>query len=353
MSLLLCVMMIGFTGSEPAFQTILDRGLPELPTGVRVVWEIEQHAGVTPDELMELRRRIAGRPDHPDRPKAEVATRRLNSGPDRLRREAWIDRAGRFRLSETPAKGGWNDVVVADGVVWALTADSLNIVDGSREPPPGRNFAATRDDARRHIGGFMMGGLSMIIGAPRATAASFRRSGREWTASAFLPDNIGSFWFRGTEVDHNILVTEGRVERLAPAPAEVGARVKASDLWPDSPLGPVFRVIEGYRPSGVLDSRSRLIEAEVWSSEPAMFAVPDRARPRDAVRGELALLHVADFRDDRSGRFWQRGSADEAFEKGPPPPNDPSRTIWSLNRSGYLILIGVGVLIAGVWLRRR
>ncbi len=353
MSMFLCAITVCALGAEPALQSRIDQGLPPMPTGVRVVWEVEQHAGLTRDELGAMRRRIAGKPDHPDRPQAESAERILTHGPDRLRREMWVDGSGRFRVCETRASRVWEDVVVADGVVWALSPDTLNIVDGTREPPPGRNFRPARDEAQRNLGGFVLGGLSMIIGAPKVTVQTFGRSGSEWNATAMLPDNIGEFSFRGVERGGHLLATEGRVRRLDPAPSEVGFRIVASEPWFDSPIGVVFRVVENYSPSGALRSRHRLVEVEPWPGDRSYFAVPDRSQPRDAVRGDLNLLSVADFRDDPAGRFWRRESADETFEKGPPPPHDPARALVTLDRAGYLILIGAGVFVAAVWLRQR
>lgn len=353
MNMFLCAIAVCALGAEPALQSLIDRGPPPLPKGVRVVWEVEQHAGLTSSELAAMRQRIARKPDHPERQAVEAAERILSKGPDRLRREAWIDGSGRFRLSETRAEGNWEDVVVADGVVWALSADTLNIVDDTREPPPGRNFRPARDEAQRNLGGFVLGGLSMIIGAPKITVQSFVRSGSEWNATALLADNIGEFSLRGGDRDGHLLVTEGRVRRLDPAPSEVGFRILASQPWLDSPLGPVFRLVENYSPSGALRSRSLLIEVEAWSGDPAFFEIPNRSGSHDAVRGDLNILSVADFRDDPEGRFWRRESAGEAFDKGPPPPNDPSRALLTLDRAGYLILIGAGAFVVALWLRRR
>ncbi len=352
MSTLIIIAICAHAMQDDGLQRLIDRGLPELPRGMSIAWEVEHHAGMTASEIASLKNRIAGKPDHPERARLANAVRRASSGPDVVRYEALIDSSGRLRLAEITT-GSTTDTIITDNLVWVLAGDSLTLLDARRDPPPGRNFRPTKDVARRHVGGFRHGALSILIGVPDPRLLRYRAEGPSWSATVGMRDDLGTIEVDGTLSAGEWFARQARITRLNPAPSDVGARVTASEPWADSPIGPVFRVIESYSPSGSLTYRNRLLSITPWPGDDAVFRPPAREGGSDAIRGPLTLSSVADFRSDPSGDFWNRPSPGKPLTAIAPPPGDPTRTMLTLDRAGYAIAGGIALIVVGVWARRR
>lgn len=332
-------------------QEILGDGVPALPASLHVRWEQEFHVGLTPSEIQELRRRVDGRPDHPDRAELQDAERRLANGPDRVVCDVYLGPKGEFRYSETQVGGGTLDVVILDGDIWVLAGDALTFTKADK-PPPGRNFAPHRNAAARQIGQFRRGALSLLFGVPSANLESFRQGGDRWEADVSAADGVVRLAVEGTIVGDAPVGVRARISELRLSPEEVGRRVVASEPWRDSPLGPVMRVCEEYSPAGVLMFRNRLLDAEPLPRGD-WFRRPDRDATRDAFRGEIRVGSVADFRSSLDGDFWTRSSGGDEWEKREVPESAARRAARQLDTVGYAVIGGVGLVIGGVWLLRR
>jgi hypothetical protein len=349
----LCILLCVTSLHDPAaLQALLDRGIPRLPTGVRVVWEHESHAGISGEEMARLSQAVAGKPDHPDRRNVENARRRASSGPDRKRCEVMVDPIGRFRYREIGPGDARLDVVIADGIIWVLSGESLTLLREAATPPPGRNFVPHKANAQRQVAQFTLGALSFLIGSPDPRVLRFEQTGDEWTATVGLRDGLGAFHIEGRN-DRSILRARlARLDAFSPSPAEQGAATISADLWADSPIGPVDRLCEEYAPGRVLRFRSRLIDITTWNDS-RVFEPPQRDATTEPLRGEMLIREVADFRQDPAGRFWTRDNSGDKWLMTGLPPSDPARVVRSLDRVGYLALAGVVTIFAGVWLRRR
>ncbi len=349
----LCIIMAVLEAPDAtALQAVLDKGVPPLPSGVRVVWEREEHAGVSAEDIARLSQVVAGKPDHPDRGRLEPARRRLISGPDRTRCEVITDRDGRFRYREIGPGEARLDVTIADGVIWLLSNDSLTLLRSDVPPPPGRNFAPHKASAQRLVAQFGLGALSLIIGLPETRIVRMEEKGSGWTAFVGVKGDMGEFRIEGVIEQGIHQCRLARLVRFTGASDEVGMTAISGEPWVDSPMGTVDRLCEEYGPGQVLRFRHRLLDISPWD-DARVFAPPDRDAENEPLRGAMVIRHVTDFRNAAAGEFWSRGAAGEPWQASGLSPQDPARVVRSLDRIGYFALAGVTMVCAGAWLWKR
>ena len=272
----------------------------EVPEGIRVRWREETHRLMTDAELGETRRRIAGKPDHPDRFAVMGEEQRIAEGPDIREYELLYQDANQWRYNCTTlgARPGYADMAFDRSRVWQLTPEQGQYIDGTSPP---RGF-----EPESRQGQFTSALRSLILGP-------FSIAGRSEYEVLSTGDNADGTWrcrIRRDDIQYEWVLTGKRLsDRIVISERQAFAEVSGkwfdrgftaySDRKMDGFRGPtVWNNAVSYLPDGTVSRSIHLVSVETLDRDELRAALrPPAAGGRDSVRGAVTALQFVDYRE--------------------------------------------------------
>ncbi|MBM4108198.1 MAG: hypothetical protein FJ255_05225 [Phycisphaerae bacterium] len=332
-----------------------------------IVWRDERPSYITEAEFEDLKRRVAGRPEHPDRHELEIETERRRTGkPEVQRCRLFGDGDGRWRYSTEWVRSGYaSDSVLTERAAWRMVdlglegkAKSLSQYDRRRLREDGSN-EDVRNDERVFMpqvglllfGGFSLGRVSEVRPGPVSVQGnrwSFRAE--RYKAGVAEPTYVlhyeGDWDAAAGRGLVRVMTTEVNVYR----PEYVGSKTlfkewkrhDASGLWHAGradELGGDGRVTRSY----VVESFDPLPAGGFA----AVVRTPEPGRP-DGVRGPVDITRVADF---KRGTLRER-DAEGNWKTTTIATTKPVDRTRALRIAGWVALGGCVALLA-IWRLRR
>lgn len=313
-------------------------------------------------EVQQLQRRVAGRPDHPDREKLAEFQRLVTEGPKKETYRIWSEGQGRWRRSadynhRRESHPFFDVVMVRDSDdAWCLAKFELVLLSPARGFPEGRDYSVLEGSFTADLRRFYFGGFGSITTAD-LDQASFQVVGDKVRVFAGNPDS-------GTSADFVVrwdgVQDRGFVQsmRYRTAGGDFPGRELRFDGWQ------IDDVLQIWRAGAVVECRDdgspkytfRFERSEPVSAEQfdAVVRAPTPLAP-DAVRGAAEYEYIHDYRTG-AHRVTEvvavTGSTSES-------PRDSDHLIDTLvqrstGSSGWRWFAGSSVgtllLLAGAWL---
>jgi hypothetical protein len=309
-----CTSVIAQPDQQKVIQAWFDQAwaeaqrFPDLE-GYSFSWTVEQYSTLTAEDVARLRREVEGHPEHPDRLTLEAIDRSRGGQVASQQFTLWADRRGQWRYNSTNPQrpDEYFDKALTNGDAWMLTPGVLNIVDPSREPPPGKDIKTDEHVFLPEVGLLLNGGLTSGWLAS-LEAGMVRASESGWTVEATLRDPVrGDIIFAMEysgrwDAEHSRgFVDQARITRSA-AEGGVGETQRIRDWHVDPVMNRwVARSADTFTPQGVLERSIRFVAAEPVDGGmlSSLLAVPESGR-NDAVRGSVRLARINDW---KSGTF--------------------------------------------------
>jgi len=114
-------------------------------------------------ELSDMRQRVKGRPDHPDRHRLVLAEK-SKRGQLSTTHRIWWRGANEWRLSNDHADNtGFSDSAVTVSTWWSLTPDGMSVVDPSEPHPPAVSYNQDGGWMRDVCDQFFLGGAHKLM----------------------------------------------------------------------------------------------------------------------------------------------------------------------------------------------
>ncbi|MGE3107637.1 MAG: hypothetical protein AB7G11_09410 [Phycisphaerales bacterium] len=320
---------------------------------------VEEEWEVPPaSELEQMRKSVAGHPNHPDRMRLEQFERRIRGTPDRLQVSVWAGGSGKWRYCRQPisadgSPGPFRDVASNGNVAWCLLPGSATVVSLSKAPPPGRDFASVEPMIQRRLSMFFFGGLGELS-ALHPTVKSFVLDSQRGSWEARAATEFGSSLKATGTWDPS--AGNGSIERVElfapsqPTPNTVitarGPRLSLTTNNLPAVASEVEILLNGRR-------ATRLVNVHIEEGSPRLAEVirpPSAGSHVDPIRGEQVIASFADY---RTGEQTDTVSAASGTETRTTPLLDVTRGPSYLKYAGWIV--GILVLVGTIawYLARR
>lgn len=271
------------------------------PAPVAAEYSVSTYEIYSEQELAALEQRIAGKPDHPDRPKVVAVQQFMQRGGDVLRYRLWYYSEEEWRVSRDDLNTnlGFFDMGRSRSVVWGMSDTELSLLDSEIRAPVGYEYKATGLGLiRLHLALFMS---PFSIDAGRGLRPTRTEvNGENWRGWASTPTGDLAVIYDGRlETKSGIIdVTEYRIGRFDASPDAVGSKVVFSE-WADVLDGTVraARLRRHLRADGTVKATYALddVRPSSQSEVGSVTGIPRRGS-NDPVRGTIVAEVVNDFR---------------------------------------------------------
>lgn len=255
-------------------------------------------------ELEDLRHRVEGLPEHPDRREFERLAAQLEKNGFEWRYRIWFDSDRRWRVSidtdDPMTVWPYMDTAMdRDGSVWRMQRGQLQLFEADA-PPDRMDPASAIREVEWFANRFLTGGF---FAASEPISSHF--DGGRWVGVATNRDGTISWRFMGrVEEDaglsgHGILL-DTRTIIESGRPAAVGFETRFEDWQHHEEFGVVIPgAIEYRRGNGRITERWQLIEFRMLGSDveiDELVSVPDPIGGSDPIRNLGDLSEIIDFR---------------------------------------------------------
>lgn len=316
-----------------------------IPENIRVRWRHEIHRMLMDHEVLDLRAKIAGKPDHPDRFRLLPEEIRIRSGPEILDWELLYGDSQRWRINRgNRSTESYADMGYNRGSAWQLTPGQAQLIHEA-SAPAGYEPGSRRGDFEGAMKHFVLGPYFL---APRfeysATSFQAGSGGRYIAVVERSPDRRIFHFMRDIDREGRVFVerrsfdSEGLLSSIDlyyeienPDPDAVFAFVSGSRHHPDGTIAHVF----------ALESVDRLSQQDLR----AALAPPAFGRI-DMFRGDFGGAQLVDL---RGGVPTVYESDPDGVVTGYQPvvtsrAENPGDTLWRI--AGWVS--GIVLLVVGV-----
>lgn len=310
-------------------------------------------------EVEELRRTVAGKPDHPARKKLAILERRLKNGPDVSEVSAVRNDELHFRVSTNALYDKtWTEMAADGGIAWTTTdGGQLMLRDKESGEDYASAFNAYHSSAAIAIGNLVFGGVWEDTDWPEKIE-NVSVDGTRWSLRIVRtsPDNSIFFIdFNGTWNESTSTGTVKEKKLLSDGKPPVLEIKTTLEGWKfDSVLGRdvASRVVIENRDPDFGAKTLEWIGAEEIDAKKfnAIVAVPKLNTP-DPLRGSLNLKSIYDVRPSKSQ--VQRVLPDGTAEKVRDLPGKAENSDGMLRTLGWVVLASSIVILVAVRLSRR
>lgn len=346
---------VGGTSRDAAFQAwwaaVTSGGVMGPPAdGLCFAYRVEFVYVPPAEDLEQMRRAVADRPEHPQR--MELAHyERVLAGQAYTDSKVWRLK-GMWRLSQSwehkPNFPYWDFARGRDGA-WQLTEDSLTLASTDVGSVGGSAHASVSSGFTWETSLFQTGGITAAV-ANRVELAPVLDGDGRWTASGRRLDATGGAACTARGAWHRDrgwgTVEESEFSRLDAAGAVVGASRHLATDWryvPELKRGVAHEVLE-LREDGARDKRLTLAGITPFTSAEfeALTAVP-KPGGVDPVRGRLTFTSISDERgDERRHASVEDG---KVMWPSPAPEGRPSRGLRIAGWASAVFVIATIVLL--------
>ncbi|MBL8765305.1 MAG: hypothetical protein JNM07_13660 [Phycisphaerae bacterium] len=336
-----------FDAEWKAAQTIPDLG------DASITWRMEFAYVPSESELEELRARVEGRPDHPERGKLRAWRRAFEGEPEFLRHQLWMRGQGqwRFNIEDGPtATPTYTDITLSPSGMWTLSRQQLSRAKAG--DPAFDNTKYHENTFWPQIRRFMFGGIAS--GCVSCERDPLVLSGTRWSVTV-RSRSAGSVPLLTTSYEGHWDAAAGRgftdTLYIRPHPNAAnpnGARFEFSGWSYRDALARWMcdRVVESHANGPV--QRVYLLE-EVAPNNPGRFnEVAKEPAPNgtDAVRGTVTFTSVLDYQGEKIEIRELDGDGTVKRAVAPRPTPDPGRWPSWVEPSAGGLVIGACLLVA-------
>lgn len=322
------------------------------PVPIHFTWRMETWTSVMYPDVVALRQRVQGRPEHPERGHLAALEAEIKSGkPETATFELWLDPSGYWRFNSDLGPAFSRDAALGGTDAWVLGRDFVEVFasDIGAARPTGHP-GAERNVFWPMVGRFRFGGLERV-GAAAREVKSVSLSGDRFTAQ--IENETGTLAF-SIDGEWNPQAQRGFVKAVEitryPGRADVvGTREIFLDWRPSADGGWVCDKVDLYKPGQAKPWRRLFLEGatEVSAADFKRIIATPRPGDKDAVRGALpGTLMVVDRRAGE--RRWVDMNGTSHVEPLADAPAARTSPLVSTRALGLTILFS-GLAAGALW----
>ncbi len=325
------------------------------PRAVVVRFEVTEHPRLSDAEIANIRRRIEGRPDHPDRKRLEVELRRRNA-PDVSRWTLWYldDHHWRCNLDE-PYQALYVDTAENNDHRWTLSSTFAEVYDADLPPPPNRDVSLMKTDAIGEIRRFIYAGW----GAYPVNEAAILSASNDIIRLRLPNDTQWRHDVEHAPDQSRLLCSRSVLEEATAFPT--GSETTFLDWTFDEVLGHwrCARIEERNADGRLLRTRElvsveRIIDPDSMRSLLRTPVVSGRPAESDPIRGPLdSVTTLIDFRSGQEHivNLTEAGTTQTPLPRGMLPPG--RRFPWTIIGWSVAALLGAALVAIRVFTARK